>query len=157
MIDAVIVSACRTPAGKAPNGALKGARPDDLAAIAIGEALKRAPGVLPADVDDGPRGRGRVLLLLVRHEGVRGAEIDSLGDELGKAGAGAYRLEGPGHPARVDRHSSAFPRVEAEPQRRPRYRIARGGPGESRWPERHRAHRPIKTPVAPTDSAPRPR
>src|SRR4029450_6799767 len=52
MPDAVIVSAARTPVGKAPNGTLRSTRPDDLAAIAIGEALRRAPGVEPNEVDD---------------------------------------------------------------------------------------------------------
>jgi acetyl-CoA acyltransferase len=52
MHDAVIVSAARTPVGKAPNGTLRSTRPDDLAAIAIGEALRRAPGVEPNEVDD---------------------------------------------------------------------------------------------------------
>ena len=47
MIDAVIVSAVRTPVGKAPNGALRGTRPDELAAAAIAEALARAPGLDP--------------------------------------------------------------------------------------------------------------
>ncbi len=52
MNDAVIVSAVRTPVGKAPNGTLRGTRPDDLAALVIAEALKRAPGVDPAEIDD---------------------------------------------------------------------------------------------------------
>jgi acetyl-CoA acyltransferase len=52
MHEAVIVSAVRTPAGKAPNGVFRGTRPDELAATAIAEALKRAAGVDPADVDD---------------------------------------------------------------------------------------------------------
>src|SRR5258706_13188910 len=52
MHEAVIVSAARTAAGKAPNGTLRGTRPDELAATAIGAALKRAPGFDPADVDD---------------------------------------------------------------------------------------------------------
>jgi acetyl-CoA acyltransferase len=52
MNDAVIVSAARTAAGKAPNGTLRGTRPDELAATAIGEALRRAPGVNAAEVDD---------------------------------------------------------------------------------------------------------
>src|SRR5262252_5570598 len=50
--DAVIVSAVRTPIGKAPNGALRATRPDDLAALVLTEALRRAPGVAPADVED---------------------------------------------------------------------------------------------------------
>jgi len=52
LTDAVIVSATRTPAGKAPTGTLRGTRPDELAAIAIGEALRRAPGIAAADIDD---------------------------------------------------------------------------------------------------------
>ena len=52
MRDAVIVSAVRTPVGKAPNGALRFSRPDDLAATVIGEALQRAPGIDPAEIDD---------------------------------------------------------------------------------------------------------
>jgi acetyl-CoA acyltransferase len=50
--DAVIVSAVRTPIGKAPNGALRYSRPDDLAALVLAEALRRAPGVPPSDVED---------------------------------------------------------------------------------------------------------
>jgi len=52
MNDAVIVSAVRTAVGKAPGGTLRGTRPDELAASAIGEALKRAPGIDPAEIDD---------------------------------------------------------------------------------------------------------
>jgi acetyl-CoA acyltransferase len=52
MNDAVIVSAVRTAVGKAPAGALRGTRPDELAAAAIQEALRRAPGVEPGEVDD---------------------------------------------------------------------------------------------------------
>ena len=52
MNDAVIVSAARTAAGKAPNGTLRGTRPDELAAAAIGEALRRAPGLDAVEVDD---------------------------------------------------------------------------------------------------------
>jgi acetyl-CoA acyltransferase len=52
MQDAVIVSAVRTPVGKAPNGSLRFARPDDLAATVIGEALRRAPGLDVNEIDD---------------------------------------------------------------------------------------------------------
>jgi acetyl-CoA acyltransferase len=52
MNDAVIVSAVRTPVGKAPNGTLRATRPDDLAAVVIAETLRRAPGVAPAEIDD---------------------------------------------------------------------------------------------------------
>src|SRR5436309_677307 len=52
MSDAFLVSAARTPVGKAPNGALRFTRPDELAAAAIGEALRRVPSLDPALVDD---------------------------------------------------------------------------------------------------------
>ncbi len=52
MNEAVIVSAVRTAVGKAPNGTLRGTRPDELAAAAIREALRRAPGVSGDDIDD---------------------------------------------------------------------------------------------------------
>ncbi len=52
MNDAVIVSAVRTPVGKAPNGTLRTTRPDDLGALVIAEAIKRVPGLDPKEVDD---------------------------------------------------------------------------------------------------------
>lgn len=52
MTDAVLVAATRTPIGKAPNGTLRTTRPDDLAALVIAEALRRAPGLDPAEVED---------------------------------------------------------------------------------------------------------
>ena len=52
MHDAVIVSATRTPVGKAPNGTLKTVRPDEMAASVIAEVLRRAPGVEPSQVED---------------------------------------------------------------------------------------------------------
>src|SRR3979490_3179781 len=52
MDEAVIVSAVRTAVGKAPGGTLRGTRPDELAAAVIAEALKRAPGIDPKEIDD---------------------------------------------------------------------------------------------------------
>ena len=52
MKDAVIVSAARTAVGKAPNGALRTVRPDDMAAAVIAEVLRRAPGIEPSEIDD---------------------------------------------------------------------------------------------------------
>jgi len=52
MKDAVIVAAVRTPVGKAPAGTLRTTRPDDMGAVVLGEALRRAPGIDPAEVDD---------------------------------------------------------------------------------------------------------
>ena len=52
MREAVIVSAVRTPVGKAKKGTLKDMRPDDLAAAVIAEAVKRTPGLRPEEIDD---------------------------------------------------------------------------------------------------------
>ncbi len=52
MKEAVIVTAVRTPVGKAPRGALRTVRPDDLAATAIRAAVDRTPGLEPAQVED---------------------------------------------------------------------------------------------------------
>ncbi len=52
MRDAVIVSSIRTAIGKAPRGALRYTRPDDMGATAIKGALAQAPGVEPASVED---------------------------------------------------------------------------------------------------------
>jgi acetyl-CoA acyltransferase len=52
MQDAVIVAATRTAAGKAPNGALRTVRPDEMAAAVIAGALAHAPGLDPSAVDD---------------------------------------------------------------------------------------------------------
>jgi acetyl-CoA acyltransferase len=52
MTDAVVVSAARTPIGKAPNGMFRTTRPDDLASAVIAEVLRRTPGLDPAEVED---------------------------------------------------------------------------------------------------------
>ncbi|NOT24956.1 MAG: acetyl-CoA C-acyltransferase [Acidobacteria bacterium] len=52
MQDAVIVAATRTAAGKAPNGALKTVRPDEIAAAVIAEVVRRAPGIDSSEIDD---------------------------------------------------------------------------------------------------------
>lgn len=52
MPDAFIVSAVRTPVGKAPNGSLRHTRPDEMAAAVIREALARVPGLAGSDVED---------------------------------------------------------------------------------------------------------
>src|SRR5918999_3403632 len=50
--DAVIVSAARTAVGKAPRGSLRETPPSELAMIAVREALARATGIDPAEVED---------------------------------------------------------------------------------------------------------
>ncbi len=52
MRDAVIVSAARTAVGKAPRGTLRETPPSELAMVAVREALARAPGLDPAEVED---------------------------------------------------------------------------------------------------------
>jgi acetyl-CoA acyltransferase len=68
MRDAVLVSSVRTPVGKAFKGALRSTRPDDLAAIAIREAIRRVPGLNPADIED-------VILGCAMPEGEAGMNI----------------------------------------------------------------------------------
>lgn len=51
MRDAVIVSAVRTPVGRGIKGTLANTRPDDLAALVLNEAVKRA-GIDPSLVED---------------------------------------------------------------------------------------------------------
>ncbi len=50
--DAVIVSAVRTPVGKAKRGGLATVRPDEMAAIVIQALLKRTPNLDPAQIED---------------------------------------------------------------------------------------------------------
>jgi acetyl-CoA acyltransferase len=49
---AVIVASVRTAVGKAPRGALRQTRPDDMAAAAIEAALERVPALRPERVED---------------------------------------------------------------------------------------------------------
>jgi acetyl-CoA acyltransferase len=52
MKEAVIVSIARTAVGKAPRGTLRNTRPDEMAAAAIREVLRRAPGLDSSEVED---------------------------------------------------------------------------------------------------------
>jgi len=52
MREAVIVSAVRTPVGKAPRGALRATRPDELGATAVRGALDRVPQLDAREIDD---------------------------------------------------------------------------------------------------------
>ncbi|MET7387975.1 acetyl-CoA C-acetyltransferase [Streptomyces sp. NPDC005529] len=52
MPEAVIVSAARSPIGRAFKGSLKDVRPDDLTAKIIETALAKVPGLDPRDIDD---------------------------------------------------------------------------------------------------------
>src|ERR1700688_1189305 len=68
MPEAVIVSAVRTPVGRAYKGSLRSTRPDDLAALAIKEALARVPGLDPKEIDD-------VILGCAMPEGEQGMNV----------------------------------------------------------------------------------
>src|SRR5690349_10050930 len=68
MPEAVIVSSVRTPVGKAFKGSLRATRPDDLAALAIKEALARVPGLDVKEVDD-------VILGCAMPEGEQGMNV----------------------------------------------------------------------------------
>jgi len=52
MKDAVIVSAVRTPVGKAKRGGLATVRPDEMSATVIQALLKRTPNLDPAQIED---------------------------------------------------------------------------------------------------------
>src|ERR1700758_3889312 len=52
MREVVLVSAVRTPVGKAYKGTLRATRPDDLAAFAIKGALERVPQLDTKEIED---------------------------------------------------------------------------------------------------------
>jgi acetyl-CoA acyltransferase len=52
MREAVIVSSVRTAVGKAPRGALKDTRTDELGAVVVREAIRRVMGLDPSEVED---------------------------------------------------------------------------------------------------------
>jgi hypothetical protein len=68
MPEAVLVSAVRTPVGRAPKGALSTTRPDDLAALAVRGALDRVPELDRGEIDD-------VILGCAQPEGEEGWNI----------------------------------------------------------------------------------
>ena len=68
MPEPVIVSAIRTPVGRAYKGTLRATRPDDLAALVIKEAIARVPGLNASEVDD-------VILGCAMPEGEQGMNV----------------------------------------------------------------------------------
>jgi acetyl-CoA C-acetyltransferase len=86
MPEAVIVSAARSPIGRAFKGSLKDLRPDDLAATIVRTALDKIPELDPRDIDDlllgcglpgGESGfnMGRIVAVLLGFDHVPGATI----------------------------------------------------------------------------------
>jgi acetyl-CoA acyltransferase len=71
MKEAVVVSAVRTPVGKAPKGTLRYARPDDLGAIAVKAAVDRVPSLDPKEIED-------VIIGCAMPEGEQGMNVARL-------------------------------------------------------------------------------
>ena len=86
MPEAVIVSAARTPIGRANKGSLRDFRPDDLSVLAIRAALEKIPELDPTTIEDlilgcglpgGESGMnmGRVVATLLGYDQVPGTTI----------------------------------------------------------------------------------
>ncbi|ANZ36358.1 acetyl-CoA acetyltransferase [Lentzea guizhouensis] len=86
MPEAVIVSAARSPIGRAGKGSLKDVRPDDLAAQMVKAALDKVPQLDPAQIDDLMLGCGlpggeqgfnmaRVVSVLLGHDTLPGTTV----------------------------------------------------------------------------------
>jgi acetyl-CoA C-acetyltransferase len=86
MPEAVIVSAARSPIGRAHKGSLKDLRPDDLSATIIRAALDKIPELDPKDLEDlylgcglpgGESGfnMGRIVAVLLGYDHLPGATI----------------------------------------------------------------------------------
>ncbi len=71
MRDAYIISAVRTPVGKAFKGTLRNTRPDELAALVIREAVARVKGLEPARIED-------VIMGCAMPEGEQGLNVARL-------------------------------------------------------------------------------
>src|SRR5713226_8521693 len=68
MREAVITSSVRTAVGKSYKGTLRTTRPDDLAAVAIKEAVGRVQGLDPNEIED-------VILGCAMPEGEQGMNV----------------------------------------------------------------------------------
>jgi len=86
MPEAVIVSAARSPIGRAFKGSLKDLRPDDLATTIVRAALEKIPALDPTDIDDlylgcglpgGESGynMGRIVSVLLGYDHLPGATV----------------------------------------------------------------------------------
>ena len=87
MTEAYIVATARSPIGRARKGSLAGIRPDDLAALMVGAALEKVPGLDPARIDDlmigcgqpaGEQGMNiaRIVAVLSGLDGVPGTTVN---------------------------------------------------------------------------------
>ena len=71
MKEAVIVSGARTAVGRAPKGTLRATHPVDMTAAAISEAVNRAEGLDPAEIED-------VIIGCAMPEGTQGYNVARL-------------------------------------------------------------------------------
>jgi acetyl-CoA C-acetyltransferase len=87
MTDAVVVSATRSPIGRAGKGSLVDVRPDDLAATVVAAALDQVPGMSATDLDDLMLGcaepsheqgtnLARVVAVLLGHDSLPGTTVN---------------------------------------------------------------------------------
>jgi acetyl-CoA C-acetyltransferase len=86
MPEAVIVSAARSPIGRAGKGSMVSIRPDDLAVQLVRAALAKVPSLDPADIEDlilgcglpgGEQGfnLGRIVAVLLGHDNIPGCTV----------------------------------------------------------------------------------
>jgi acetyl-CoA C-acetyltransferase len=86
MPEAVIVSAARSPIGRAGKGSMVSIRPDDLTVQIVKAALAKVPELDPADIDDlmlgcglpgGEQGfnMGRVIAVLLGYDNIPGCTV----------------------------------------------------------------------------------
>ena len=87
MPEAYIVATARSPIGRAHKGSLAGVRPDDLAALMVGAAVEKVPGLDPERIEDvlmgcgQPAGEqgfniGRIVPVLLGWDGVPGTTVN---------------------------------------------------------------------------------
>src|SRR5215213_5196759 len=70
--DAYIVSAVRTPVGKAPRGMFRNVRPDDMLAHVLNAAIDRSPGLDKSAIQD-------VIVGCAMPEGEQGLNVARIG------------------------------------------------------------------------------
>ena len=68
MREVYLVSAVRTPVGKAPQGKLRSVRADEFGALVVREVLRRVPAIDPSELDD-------VILGCATPEGAQGYNL----------------------------------------------------------------------------------
>ena len=102
MREAVIVTSLRTAVGKAPRGALRHTRPDDMAAAVLSELLRRTPGLAADEIED-------VILGCAMPEAEQGMNMGRISSL--RAGPAPYGLRDDHQPllllrTAIDRHGS---------------------------------------------------